>query len=730
MSIKKRKIFPVLKQRDMTECGTTCLAMIFKFYGLYNVQSILREIAHVSAEGTDLYTMTEVAQMFGFESDGYETSYEWLPKIDLPVICHYEGNHYVVVYKATADEVWLADPAFGKTRMSKDEFSKRWNGILMTVEPTELVFKNKDVMDLVAKRREQLKDVRRNFYVALLHPFKRVIWEILIATFVIQFLALALPLFTRTIVDQVIMYQDRPLLFAILAALVIIFFTRVLMTFGRNILLTQFKIEFELNFFSRFFDHFIHLNQKYFDGYKREDFINRFQENMKIRHLFSPGVLQSFLDVGFIFIYIIALFFINAYLALFVLAFVFIFFVLTIIFTPRLHNLEDKIFHESLKTMGTFLDTLLGIQTVKLLSLERLKFWQWKNKYRRALNKVLETQMLSIMLESTLQGLFMASRIGIYWIGAYLAFTSQITIGDYVAFIAIFTLIMQPVQTMSRLWFMIAAVMVTYDKLNDVFVQPREMVDLQEQRMTQIGGDIEIQRLTFRYRPNDDLPVLDDLSVKIPHGSHVAIVGRNGSGKTTLAKLLVKLYDHYEGRISLGGTEIRSIHPQALRKKVVMVPQDIYIFGGTIKENIMYANPDAEMKAVVQATTLACFDRFVHDNYLGYNYMVGESGSNLSGGQRLRLAFARLFMADPEVIILDEATSVLDVESEKIIMQNVRQRFPGKTIISIAHRMSTVKDADLILVIDEGRIIEQGDHETLLKQQGLYFAFMKTYLDF
>lgn len=722
-------MFPIIKQRDMTECGTTCLAMVFKYYGLSNVQSMLRETGHVSAEGTDLYTLSEVSRMFGFESDGYETSYDWLTKIKLPCICHYEGNHFVVLYKVTEKYVWLADPAFGKTKMTKDEFTKRWNGVLMTMEPTDMVFKDKDVMELIESRRQQLKDVRHNFYISLLHPFKRVIWEILAATFVIQFLALALPLFTRTIVDQVIVFQDKALLYAILLALVIIFFTRVLMIFGRNILLTQFKVEFELEFFSRFFDHFIHLNQKYFDDYKREDFINRFQENMKIRHLFSPGVLQSFLDVFFIFIYILALFFISAPLALFVFSFVLIFGLLTIIFTPKLVNLEDKIFHESLKTMGSFLDTLLGVQTVKLLGIETLKFWHWKNKYKRALNKVLEAHELSIMLESTLQALFMASRIGIYWIGAYQAFTNQITIGDYVAFIAIFTMILQPIQSISRLWFMVIAVKVTYDKLNDVFVQPREKTDVLEQRNVQVVCDISVENLSFSYKPNDDVPVLKNLSVEIPAGSHVAIVGRNGSGKTTFAKLLVNLYNHYEGRICIGGTEARSIYPRILRKKVSMVPQEVHIFSGTIKDNILCARPDAGMSEVIEAVRLARLEDFVHNNFLGYNYMVGESGSNLSGGQKLRLVFARLFLTSPEIIILDEATSVLDVESEKQIMDNVKKTFQGKTIISIAHRMSTVRHADLILVFDEGQIIESGSHKTLLNKKGLYEKFMNTYLE-
>ncbi len=730
MKLRKKWIFPHLKQRDMTECGTTCLAMIFKYYGLYNIQSTLRELAHVSAAGTDLYTLSEVAQMFGFESDGYETGYDSLLQVKQPCICHYEGNHFVVIYKADEKQVWIADPAFGKMTLLKDEFVKKWNGVLLTVTPTDLVFKNKDVMDLIEKRRAELREVRKNFYTALLHPYRGVLLEIALGTFVIQILALLLPFFTRTIVDQVIVYQDKPLLFAVLIALLVTFAVRTLIFHARNVMILQFKTEFELDFFSRFFDHFIHLNQKYFDGYKREDFIHRFQENMKVRHLLRPGILDTFIDVPFLLVYIAVLFWISPLLAAFVGFFVACFLALTIIFSPRLHHLEERSFYEGVKTMGSFLDTLLGVQTVKLLGIETLKFWDWKSKYRRALNKVLETHSLYLMLQSILEGLFNLSRIGTYWIGAYLAMNGTITLGDYVAFITIFMLILQPIQRMAMLWFMILELGVTYDKLNDILVQPRETADLSLQRTDDIGGDVELRDVRFRYRDNEEQWILDGLTATIPAGSSVAIVGRNGSGKTTFAKLMVKLYDHYQGQILLGGVELRAIHPRALRKKVVMVPQDIFIFSTTIKENILYAREEAGIDEIIQATKYARFDEFVHDNYLGYNYMVGESGANLSGGQRLRLAFARLFLAQPDVIILDEATSVLDVESEKLILENVRKAFPRQTIISIAHRLSTVKSADLILVFDRGKVVEQGKHADLLAQKGLYYDFMKTYLDF
>ena len=206
-------------------------------------------------------------------------------------------------------------------------------------------------------------------------------------------------------------------------------------------------------------------------------------------------------------------------------------------------------------------------------------------------------------------------------------------------------------------------------------------------------------------------------------------MGRNGSGKTTLAKLLVKLYPEYDGRIEIGGVEMRGLHPQALRRKIAMLPQEVHLFTGTIKENIRYGRPGATMDEVIEAARLADFHDFVKNLYLGYNYVVGEGGSNLSGGQKLKIAFARLFLGTPDVIVLDEASSVLDPEAEQRIMRNVKRHFEGKTVISIAHRLHTVRDADRILVLDGGAIVEQGRHDELLAQQGLYHQFMQNYLD-
>lgn len=727
---RRKRAFPFIRQRDMTECGSTCLAMIFKYYGLYNIQSTLRNLAGVSKAGTSLHTLSELAEDFGFKTSGYKLSFNQLSAITLPCIAHYEGTHFVVVYKADKERVWIANPAYGKDTLRKTEFTTKWNGIVLTLEPTESVFKNQDLEELVREQRESEKSILKKYYLSLLYPFKRIIFEILAISFILQILGLALPFFTQGIIDKVLVYQDERLLLIILLGMLGIFFTQVVFTYVRNILLAQFKVSFELDFFSNFFNHFIHLKQSYFDAYKREDFINRFQENLRIRRMLSPSLLQPFIDFIFIFNFVIVLFFYHRLLASITLGFIILLLLITVLSTPKLRRLEDKIFYDNMETLGRFMDTLLGIQTVKLLGIERLKLWEWKNTYTRSLNRVLVTERTYARLQSTLRGIYFLSQITVYWIGAHMAFRGDLSIGQYIAFIGIFTTIMVSLNSIFTLWSMLTELSISYSRLNDVFMNEPERVDRLRER-TDIGPleKIELRDLSFRYNEHSDSYALKGVNLALTAGEHVAIVGRNGSGKTTLVKLLTKLYSNYDGKILINGIELRDIYPQHLRQTVVMIPQDVYLFTGTIKENILYGNPGASTEEVIRAARLADIHSFIQGLYLGYNHKVNQESGTLSGGQRLKIAFARLFLSNPELIILDEASSALDLETEAIIMNNVKSHFARKTIISIAHRLHTVKNADRIIVLDRGRIIEEGDHSSLIEHGGLYHQFIRTYLD-
>jgi ABC-type bacteriocin/lantibiotic exporter with double-glycine peptidase domain len=728
--LKTKNTFPFIQQRGMMECGPTCLAMIFKYYGYYNIQTLLIKLTEVTSEGTNLNSLAEVAQQFGFKADAYELGYEYLSQIKFPCIAHYNGIHFIVIYKFTDEFVWVADPAYGKDKLTKEAFLKKWNGIVLTVEPTPEIFKNKDLDESVTEFMKERKSLFAKFYKPVLSSLKGVMREILIATAVLQVLGLAVPFFTQTIIDNVLVNQNKKLLVVILIGMCGIFLTQILLLYVRNILLVQFRINFEMDFFSRFFKHFISLKQKYYDNNRREDFMARFQENITIRQLVNPTVIESIIDLLFVLLYIPVLIIYNEKLGLLALFFVMIYAAFTVYYAPIMRSLVYKVFYRNLETLGEFLDALLGIKSVKLLSIETFKFWQWKNKYKKTLNVVLESEHKGIMLHSLQRSIYFLSQIAIFWIGAYMTFNNEITIGQYLAITAIFLIVLNSLYNLSMIWYNLTELWVSLGRLNDVLIQETENSSVLDLVNTFSTDHITAQNLSFRYNEKDADYVLKNMSFKISKGEHIGIVGRNGTGKTTLVKLLLNLYPDYEGDIYFDTHELRKLNPLVVRKKVFLFPQDLYIFNGTIKENILYGNLNAEIDDVIHAAKLADLHEFVKSQHLGYNQKVGDTGGNLSGGQKLKIGFARLFLSNPDIIILDEASSSLDVESEKLIMQNIKQHFRGKTIITIAHRMNTLKNADRIWVIDNGEIVEDGPHDELMKREGLYHRFMTTYVDY
>jgi ATP-binding cassette subfamily B protein len=429
-------------------------------------------------------------------------------------------------------------------------------------------------------------------------------------------------------------------------------------------------------------------------------------------------------------LYIPVLLFMNGKLGLIALGFVLVYALVTAYYAPIMRGLVYKVFYRNLETLGEFLDSLLGIKSIKLLSIESFKFWQWKGKYKKTLNVVLDAEHKGIMLHSIQRSIYFLSQLAIFWIGGYMCFNNEISIGQYLSITAIFLMVLNSLFNLSGIWYSLTELWVSIGRLNDVLIQETENTNVL-QLTDQFGTDTVVAKdLSFRYNQKDQHYVLRNLNFTLKQGEHIGIVGRNGTGKTTLVKLLLNLYPDYEGEIMYGATEMRKANPLVLRKKVFLFPQDVYIFNGTIKENILYGNMAADMEDVIRAAKLAGLHDYIKMQYLGYNHKVGDLGSNLSGGQKLKIGFARLFLSDPDIIILDEASSMLDVESEKEILHNIKSHFKGKTLLSIAHRMNTLRAADRIWVIDGGTISEEGRHDELIALGGVYHQFMKTYVDF
>lgn len=722
--------FPYVEQGAMMDCGPTCLAMIFKHYGVSNAKHILTKLSDISQEGSSLYTLMEVAENFGCKADGYELDYPYLQKIQLPCIAHYEGQHFVVIYEATDTHVRIADPAFGKVRYSREEFQNKWSGVVLEVKPTEQFYQNDELTDAIEQQKTEKKTIFQQLYLPILRENKKVLGEIFLFSLLLELVALVLPLFTQTMLDNVLINQNKKLLIGILVGLMLVFVVQVVLTYTRSMLMVHYRFRFEMDFMTKFFGRMISLKQKYYDNRKREEFMARFNEGLGIRQFTNPVIIQQFLDVFFMLIYFPILFWFNGLLGGIALSCFVAYGLTTTYFIPIIKNLRSKVYHKNQASLGGFLDALLGIKTVKLLSLEKYKLVRWKHLHRESINSVMADEQRQILINSLQRFIFIFSQVAVFWVGAYEVFTGNLSIGQYMAFTSIFMTVMNAVNSVSALWMMVTQVSVSFEKINEIFLEEREETNYQQQSNSFSGNRIRLENVSFRYNQRSENYILRNLNCEIRKGERIGIVGRNGAGKSTFVKLLVNLYPEYEGKIWYDDQELRTIHPKVLRNHVYLFPQDTYVFNDTIKDNIRCANLTATTEQVVEAARLADLHPFVKSTHLGYNQMVGNFGSNLSGGQVLKIGFARLFITpDPDIIILDEASSALDVETERRILDNIYKKYAGKTIISIAHRLHTLKSVDRILVFDQGTIAEQGSHAELLAQGGIYHDFMKTYVE-
>ena len=426
------------------ECGTTSLAMISKYYGYPNIQQYLSEAGNVTTDGTSMYMLSVLAETLGFKVDCYELDdYKYLQEVKLPLIAHYEGNHFVVIYKVKKENVWIADPAFGKSNMSKTEFLKKWNGVIMVMEPTDHLFKDDALNETIKQQLNTEKSIFKIFYWPVFKKLKKDLLEIISGSFFLNFLAIVPSFLILTIVDVVIPNQNKQMLFAILAVFILSFVLRIGILYVRNLLMVNFKVKFELEFFSLFFKHFLSLSQKYYDGKKREDFISRFQENLRLREIVNPTILQHFYDFIFIIIVLPLLFYIQSGMAWFTFFFCILYILLIIFFTPKILHLAEKITYKNITVLGKFLDTLLGIKSVKLMGIEHFMFRKWRNDYQRSLNAVTQNEKIQALILSLEEAILFLAVLTIYWIGAIKVFDHEMSLGQYLAFLTLFSVLLQ-----------------------------------------------------------------------------------------------------------------------------------------------------------------------------------------------------------------------------------------------------------------------------------------------
>ncbi|MCH2231361.1 MAG: peptidase domain-containing ABC transporter [Crocinitomicaceae bacterium] len=715
------------------DCGPTCLRMIAHHYGRSISLDKLRRHSETTREGTSLKQIADSAEKIGFRTLGVKINFKKF-KIDAPLPCivHWNQSHYVVVYKVSKNSVFLADPAHGKLKMSIKEFLESWignnadesteEGIVLLLEPTPRL--NDDFND------DEIKNNRGfGFLFDYIFRYKKFILQLAIGLLAASVLQLIFPFLTQSIVDVGIQNKDIGFVYLVLIAQLFLFIGRTAIEVIRGWVLLHLSTRINISLISDFFIKLMKLPIAYFDVKMTGDIMQRISDHGRIERLLtfqSLNVLFSIFNL-IIFGAILAWYDLTIF-AIFMLGSI-LYFVWVIIFLKRRKDLDYKRFAQMSDEQSKVMELINGMQEIKLHNAEKHKRWGWEFLQARLFK--ISIKNLSLEQTQTLGSGFIneVKNIFITIFSAKLVIDGQITLGMMLAISYIIGQLNSPIQQLIGFVYSVQDAKIALERLAEIHnKEDEESLGDDKTNFIEPDQDLLISNLDFRY-PGASESVVQGLDLTLPSKKTTAIVGASGSGKTTLMKILLKFYEPHVGTIQYGGINLSNISQNVWRNKCGVVMQEGFIFNDTIANNIAIGQVRVDQGKLLQAVKIANIQEFIESLPLGYNTKIGQEGVGISTGQKQRLLIARAVYKNPDIICFDEATSALDAKNERIIMENLNEFFKKRTAIVIAHRLSTVKNADQIVVLDKGRIIEKGTHKELVALKGSYYTLVKNQLE-
>jgi ATP-binding cassette, subfamily B, bacterial len=726
-------MFPAIRQPDTMDCGPTCLRIISKYYGRMYSLPHLRELSFTTREGSSLSQLGRAAETIGFRSLGAKISFEQLKdEAPLPCVAHWNQNHYIVVYKIKGNKVYVSDPGLGLVSYEKEEFIEHWissgadlnskEGIVMLVEPTP---------DFYTAEQEK-KPEKQGFSMLLpyLIPHKRYLVQIFIGLLAVSLLSLIAPFLTQSVVDIGIRNRDIHFVYLMLIAQIFIFFGRSAIELIRGWLLLHMSSRININLVTDFFSKLMRLPISYFDTKMNGDIIQRIGDHRRIQQLMtgsSLSILFSMVNL-LIFGFILLMYDFTIFAVFFAGSILYIIWVM--FFLKQRAVLDYKRFSLEAMNHEKILELINGMQETKLHNAERDKRWGWEHVQAKLFKSSLKQMSLNQTQSIGARVINEVKNIFISFLTASLVIKGDITLGVMLSISYIIGQLNGPIAELVSFMHDLQDARLSLERVSEIHnredeePQGEEFID--ELPMT---GDIELDKVSFQYSGPESHWVLRNLNLTIPDGKITAIVGGSGSGKTTLLKVLLKFYKPVRGDINYGPLNMNKISQRAWRDKCGVVMQEGFIYNDTIARNIAIGHDVIDQQRLIDAVEVANIREFIESLPLAYNTKIGASGGGISGGQKQRILIARAVYKNPQCIFFDEATSALDSKNERIIMENLDRWFHGKTVVIIAHRLSTVRNADQIVVLDQGRIIEQGTHEQLLEVKGAYYSLVKNQLE-
>jgi ATP-binding cassette subfamily B protein len=622
----------------------------------------------------------------------------------------YWRDSIALLYEATERELVLALPEIGLKRLKPSQFLENWD-------------ENGQVLLLKATPGTPQKRFGLSWFVPSLIRYRKVLVEVLIASFFVQLFGLANPLMIQVIIDKVIVQNSINTLHVLGIFLVVVAIFEAILTYLRTCLFVDTTNRIDLALGSEIIDHLLRLPLRYFEKRPVGELATRINELENIRQFLTGTALTVVLDAVFSVIYIVVMFIYSWVLTIVTLAVIPLFVLLTVIVSPIVRQQLRTKAERQAQTQSYLVEVLSGISTVKAQNIELRSRWRWQEYYARYVSEGFKNVLTSTAAGSLSNFLNKLSALLVLWVGAYLVLDQQLTLGQLIAFRIIAGYVTTPLLRLAQIWQNFQSTGLSLERLSDIVDSPQEAdeTDRNNIPLPTIEGAVKYENVSFRFASSGPLQ-LSNVNLDIPAGTFVGIVGQSGSGKSTLTKLLARLYEPDSGRIVVDGYDISKVELYSLRRQVGIVPQETLLFDGTVQENIALTNPDASSDEIIEAAKIAAAHEFIMTLPMGYNTRVGERGSALSGGQRQRIAIARTVLQSPGMLILDEATSALDYDAERQVCLNLAQAYQGRSVFFITHRLSTIRNADIIVMMDKGSVVEQGTHEELMAQKGRYYC--------
>ncbi len=724
--------FPLYRQLDAKDCGPSCLRMISKHYGRSYSLNYLREQCYINKTGVSLAGISHAAEQIGFRSLAVKIPFSKLMEAPLPCVVHWRERHFVVVYKISKKYVWVADPGYGLVKYKKHEFLKGWlNEKVKSLETPGIVLLLETTPDFFEQ--DGNSDFSKNgfkYLFSYITPYKKFLGQLWLGLILGSAFSLIFPFLSQAVVDKGIQFQDLNFVYLVLVAQIMLFFSSTAVGIIRSWILLHMSTRINISLVSNFLIKLLKLPISFFDTRLVGDILQRIGDHRRIQSFLTASTLDVIFSVFnlFIFGFVLALYSMEIF-GIFVIGSI-VYVIWVMLFLKKRKVLDFKRFDSMSENQGKIVELISGVQDIKLNNCERQKRWEWERIQAKLFNIRVESLALDQYQNVGASAINTFKNIIISFVAAKAVIDGEMTLGMMMAVQYIVGQVNAPVNQLIGFVHLAQDAKISLERLGEIHnkedEEPKNQVKLSE---LPPNRTIRLENLTFSYSGPISSPVLKNLNMELEDGKVTAIVGASGSGKTTLLKLLLKFYEPSSGHIYLGEQLLSNFHSGWWRDHCGVVMQEGFIYSDTVAANIALGYESVDYDRLLYSVKVANIHEFIQTMPMGFNTKIGQEGVGISQGQRQRILIARAVYKNPTFLFFDEATSALDANNEKRISNNLNHFFKGRTVVVVAHRLSTVRDADKIIVLDKGSIVEVGTHQELQLTRGAYYNLVKNQLE-